>query len=79
MDDDCIMSIIWREGNEIKDVISYFKRRFVGLVCRPLQALFEKKMKIQILHKLSITYVKNNKQSVPYLEVMCYVIHISSK
>ena len=35
-----IKSIRWRQGNEIKNVISYFKWRFVGLVCRPLQALF---------------------------------------
>ena len=42
--------------------------------------LFKKKMKIhKFLHKLSITDIKNNKQSVPYLEVNVYVIHISSK
>ena len=42
MDGDYIKSIRWRQGNEIKDVISYFKQRFVGLVCRPLQAFIWK-------------------------------------
>ena len=31
-----------RQGNEIKNVIPYFERRFVGLVCRPLRASIRK-------------------------------------
>ena len=54
----------------INEKISLSERRFVGLVCQPLQALFKKKLKLQkLLNNIYTINHRNNKnmQLIPYI------------